>query len=466
MFMLTGYTVIDTLSRPTPLHVIAQSILTGPPAPPGSAAFKIMRRTAFGGRHFSAGQSTPASSSVPSKATSETGGDNSDEGLTSPIDGTSMKDRSKMTREEREASYKAARERIFGDYQNEPIINEGGSNGETSADMSRSSSSSGKKKTHRQRAPKDDSFEARSSYVPYHGIPMHPVQGQIAQYQEPQIMNHFASGPLSSNVNFNVSPQYTLDSPNAYGNLMSLSSGGPQVFNASDMWQSAQPNGYNPYGHLNAQPSQAMNQNPHSMHQMAMHNQYLPQNGLNFPQPMQNWPQTQFQSTFPAQPPPQWSQFAAQSPNQPYQYGQLPPQAYANHATYNAQHPVPGSYTRSLFNPQTRSFVPSNSPGRPGGKTSRKKHNTSPGLVRAGSSNHSAASEGASAGLPSKASSPMPREDSLQQKYGAPPNLPKKPPAPQVSFEIEGAAIPPPPPQASQHRCSPVAPLVVNGAPL
>ena len=456
----------NSCTRPTPLHVIAQSIPTGPSGPAGSAAFKIMRRTALGQRQSSGGETTPASSSVPSKATSEEGAENSDEGILSPVDGTPIKDRSKMTREEREASYKAARERIFGGFQTETMINEGISTGETSASMSRSSSSSGKKKVHRQRAPKDDSFEARSSYVPYHGMQIHPPPGQMTQYQEPQMMNNFPPGPMPSTGNYNtIAAQYGVDSPNGYASPVPFTSGGPQLFNGPEMWQGNPTISYNPYGHLSASPGQGLNQSPQTMYQMGMHNQYLSSNGLNYTQSMHNWPQAQYQTAYPAQPP-QWSQFGAQSPNPPYQYGQLPAQAYANHATYSTQHPVPGSYSRSLFNPQTRSFVPGSSAGRSGAKNSRKKNNNSPGLARAGSSNHSGISEAASVGLPSKASSAMPpREDSLQQKYGAPPNLPKKPPPSQVSLSlIEGAAIPPPPPQAAQHRSSSAAPLVVNGA--
>lgn len=112
--------------------------------PTGASAVKIMRRAAFAGNKVPNDGSTAASSSIPSKATSETGAENtSDEGMPSP-DTASSKDRSKWTRDEKEAHYKAARERIFRDFQ-EAHPSEA-MNVESSAAISRSNSSNGKKK--------------------------------------------------------------------------------------------------------------------------------------------------------------------------------------------------------------------------------------------------------------------------------------------------------------------------------
>src|ERR1700728_859123 len=100
-----------------------------------AAAFKIMRRGGLGPGKGSADASTAPSSSVPSKTTSEAGADmtgadtTSDEGVMSAAEATPSKDKSKLTREEKEAHYKAARERIFGDL---PITTESNSTGETS----------------------------------------------------------------------------------------------------------------------------------------------------------------------------------------------------------------------------------------------------------------------------------------------------------------------------------------------
>lgn len=42
----------------------------------------------------------------------------------------------------------------------------------------------------------------------------------------------------------------------------------------------------------------------------------------------------------------------------PYPYGQLPGQHFSVPVQNSVAHPLPGSYNRPLFNPQTRSFVP------------------------------------------------------------------------------------------------------------
>ncbi|MCJ1229104.1 hypothetical protein MMC12_005769 [Toensbergia leucococca] len=50
--------------------------------------------------------------------------------------------------------------------------------------------------------------------------------------------------------------------------------------------------------------------------------------------------------------------YQSQAPSMPYQYGQLPYQPTIQSG--RLQHPLPGSYSRQSFNPQTRSFVPAN----------------------------------------------------------------------------------------------------------
>ena len=120
-------------TRPTALAILAKAIPVGIPQPLGPAAVKIMRRAGVGVHASSVPDSTATSSSAPSKATSDAG--ISEDGVISPIEGTPNRDKSKMTREEREAQYKAARERIFGDFQ-ELSVNEGASTGENSADLS------------------------------------------------------------------------------------------------------------------------------------------------------------------------------------------------------------------------------------------------------------------------------------------------------------------------------------------
>jgi len=78
---------------------------------------KIMRRAGLGkdGQITGSDSNTAEGSTAPSKAGSETGYDSQQgTGVVSPTDSNMAKDKSAMTREEREAKYKETRERIFG----------------------------------------------------------------------------------------------------------------------------------------------------------------------------------------------------------------------------------------------------------------------------------------------------------------------------------------------------------------
>jgi len=166
---------------------------------------KVLRRAGLDARQQSIGGSTAASSSAPSKATSDAGQEtNSEEGIASPMDSTPNKDKSKLTREEREAQYKAARERIFGDFQ-EPAPSESASTGEHSASMSRSSSSSGKRKTRKVKTPKDDSFEARSAFIPSYA-PMN--MPNMHHHYQPQYSEQTYQGPYPSSDSYGLSMNY------------------------------------------------------------------------------------------------------------------------------------------------------------------------------------------------------------------------------------------------------------------
>lgn len=122
---------------------------------------KIMRRT---GERPSTEGSIAASSSAPSKAPSEAG-DSGQEGDRAPSS-TEAKDRLVLTREEREAKYQEARERIFRDFPESAKSDT--TSGDSNPNMSRSSSTSGRKKNYRQRTPHDDSFEVRSQFNAYY----------------------------------------------------------------------------------------------------------------------------------------------------------------------------------------------------------------------------------------------------------------------------------------------------------
>jgi hypothetical protein len=452
LYMLRGL----VMSLPTSLAVIATSIPTGPVPAPGSAAFKIMRRNGMGGRNHSAGGSTAASSSAPSKATSENGGDGSDEGFMSPPDGTPQRERPTLTREEREANYKAARERIFADFQESLPSEAASTTGDTSASISRSSSSSGKRKTGKQRRPKDDSFEARSQFIQGSYSTM-PIVGQQNVYAGPfsdtAYGMQYAAPQVPATSNYGSTPTQTY--PN-YETPMQF----PSMPNYAAQMQQAYPLGEQWSGPISPQPGNYYGY-PHNTAQSAYQTPQPPVNAMNqYSQPMnlppsvvpQGWGSTQYQNSFQQTPtlqnpqPVQWPGYSS-SPNaagsNPYPYGQLPPQLYPTPA-YNPQHPVPGSYggNRSLFNPNSRSFVPNNTTSRSGGRHANRKKNSSNNANQ--SKQKSSASENAipipqrpSQPASSSSSSPGAKDLPLQQKYGAPAHLPKKPPPSQVPAPLE-----------------------------
>lgn len=112
------------------------------------------------------------------------------------------------------------------------------------------------------------------------------------------------------------------------------------------------------------------------------------------------------------------------SPMQNEQYGQHLHRTYSSPATPNGPSSHKGQ--KSLFNPQTRSFVPSNIEGRPANRTGRFKNQARNSL----SSNFQGVGSGGSATIAA-------REDSLKQKYGTPPSLPKKPPPQEVRQAVD-----------------------------
>ncbi|EXJ83797.1 hypothetical protein A1O1_07424 [Capronia coronata CBS 617.96] len=452
-------------SLPTPLHVLAQSIPASQAQAPAATGVKIMRRGGLALRQGSAGGSTPASSSVPSKATSEAGLDiGVEEGLMFPADGTPNKDKSKLTREEREAQYKAARERIFGDFQ-ESVTSESASTGENSASMSRSSSSSGKRKSRKHKTPKDDSFEARSAFIPSYA-PLH-MQHMPAHYQ-PQYAEQAYQAPYQSppngygtGYNYGTTPTQSYPSfepsmPYNSNNLGYMASNSQQ-FAPSDSWSSMQtPSSAECFNYSASSTGYQQNISP-MMNQAT--GQFMSPTYPGMQQP-QNWMNTQFQPPYQQPSAPtgssmnSWSGFPSTTPlgnTTSHAHGQLSGQQYSGNPAYNAQQPVPGSYSRSLFNPQTRSFIPSNAMSRVGGRNGRKKPSASSAQIRTNSTSRppAAAEPSGVAMFPPPRrfdqgsitlSSANLQSDSLQQKYGAPAHLPKKPPPSQVptSYDVDG----------------------------
>ena len=130
-----------------------------------------------------------------------------------------------------------------------------------------------------------------------------------------------------------------------------------------------------------------------------------------------------------------------QTPSVPYPYGQLPYQPVSPQA--KPPHPLPGSYTRQAFNPQTRAFVPSsgfnassaaygsmpaNNPMR--GPMTGPSNGTSPSAYSKQAGNFQQVYQASSTTSqphksPSQQSSPQP---SSLAKWGTPANLPPKPP--------------------------------------
>ncbi|KUJ15622.1 uncharacterized protein LY89DRAFT_647446 [Mollisia scopiformis] len=300
---------------PPSLTSISNPPTSGNTPPPTMPAMKIMRR---GGD----GDTGPS----PSKATSETGSDGKDKSLSA---------KEKLSREEREAAYNKARERIFGKDDKAGDVTPDTEDGN---EMSRSSSVSTKDRTSqnkrakpaKQRRDDSENFDVRSQYAPYFPQPQAPTWVPTQQYA-PMGPPQFSGGTAQPSYQNPMQPHF-----------------GPQQFNPGVMtgvnMQYNPPQQYPPQG-------QQRFQQPHS----------APISGfaspVQSPPPApQQWPQPLYQSPY------QQSQTAMVRgpPNSiPYAFGQLP--STANPADPKSQHPIPGSFNRHAFNPKTQSFVPGSS---------------------------------------------------------------------------------------------------------
>lgn len=305
---------------PPSLTSISNPPTTGNTPPPTMPAMKIMRR---GGE----GDTGPS----PSKATSETGSDGKDKSLSA---------KEKLSREEREAAYNRARERIFGkDEKNGDVTPEM----EDCNEMSRSSSVSTKDRNSQSRKPKppkqrrddSDSFDVRSQYTPFFPQPQMPTWAPTPHYTPgaPQPFN----GAVQNTYQTAIPTQFPVPAPAQQFNPPTMGNGNMQVFN--------------PVPQQYPQPNQPRFQ-PHSAPITA------------YGSPVQSAPIVQQQWQQPQQPiyssPYQTrGPMATGPPNSiPYAFGQLP--STANPADPKSQHPIPGSFNRHAFNPKTQSFVPGN----------------------------------------------------------------------------------------------------------
>lgn len=348
--------------RPTALsHIHAATNST-----PAMPAMKIMRRT--DGERPSTEGSTAASSSAPSKSTSEVGDYSNDpENGGSSAGATPAKDRMSLSREAREAKYHEARERIFRDFSESKTPE---MNGESNTNMSRSSSTSGRKKAQRQKTPHDDSFEARSQFNAYYPG-MTYTNGPLPYntgMQDPSLSTQpYMVGPgvLPTNIggympsqNGAVYPgQVTMNPTPHYPMPVS-----PQM-STSNPWQTGPAPQQLPYS------GYPMNQSPAmaSPKPAATMNTYPASNNMQFQSPPTGWSSPPYQAAYHQptqrnQAPIAWPNYQAQTPA--YSYAQYPGQPLNPGLTGDpGSHPLPGSFNRTHFNPQTRSFVPGGAAG-------------------------------------------------------------------------------------------------------
>lgn len=329
-----------------------------------------MRRAGLGKdtQSFESGANTADGSMVPSKAGSETGDESQrGTGVASPTDSNLAKDKSAMTREEREAKYNETRERIFGP-KSENVDSNEAVNG-----VSRTSSRNEKKK--KKHKNNDDGFEARSQFNAYYPSMQYPAttydqttaspayyspypmqQGSMLSQPgavgAPTLQQGYLPGynPITTPQGF---PAMTSQNPTLHGYDL-------QTANTQTMGYSQQnPSHYYPsiqQGIGVGQSSPVM-----SSPSVSNHNQFArPQSQV----ADQQWPQNTYPYSYQQQrDQQQFYPSPMQSPNPmagvtsiPYQYGQLPLQPGIQGA--RAQHPLPGSYKSQAFNPQTRAFVP------------------------------------------------------------------------------------------------------------
>ena len=458
------------------------------------AAMRIISRTkeTFGKTSNTA--STPTSSSVPSKTTSEAGVDTaSDEGPPSPAGVIAPKDKSKMTREEREEHYKVVRERIFRD--SAEGVAEFSSAGDQSNDMSRSSSASGKKKSHKPKPPKDDSFDSRSNFRPwYPGMaytshnhspesntqefsgyqPTHPITAPGTNpfsQGYPQVFHQSYPSPYDTTSHYNTIPQFAPAAPyqqhdyrdqwqaQQYPQNMAFFSMGQSMQNIPPIQQQS-PSAFSPYNHSAAPPMS--NSTSSWMQGQLLSGAYQQQPNVQQNPPPLHWPAQSTQTNIPT----------------PYPYGQLPPQPQNGGRYSTSPHPLPGSFPGSSFNPNSRSFTPGSSSMRPGQRnTSRNASLTQPpksvpnrpsmtsdsplGSVHVSPklNQNQSVSQSNMIVAPSNLPAP-PAQDSLQKKWGTPAHLPKKPPPSEVppAFDIDKTSSLP-----SQQSFSPLASGIQKG---
>ncbi|KAL3424627.1 R3H domain-containing protein [Phlyctema vagabunda] len=296
---------------PPSLTSVSNPPTSGSTPPPTVPAMKIMRRGGDGDTGANV-----------SKANSETGSDGKPK---------SMSAKEKLSREEREAVYNKARERIFG---KEDKTGDATPETEDGNEMSRSSSVSARDKSvqprrgkqGKQRRDDSDSFDSRSQYLAFYPPQQQPAAWAPQQYST---MGPQPYPQTTQNYINPMPPQYA--SANQQFNPGMVSNGNAQQYN--NMGQFPQPS------------------------QQRFQHQSTPNTAFGSPTQApqaipQQWvaPQNLYQNSYPQR----TGVSGPQTIN--YPFGQLP--SNGNPADPKSQHPIPGSFNRHAFNPKTQSFVP------------------------------------------------------------------------------------------------------------
>ncbi|KAF4551808.1 Hypothetical protein D9617_12g036980 [Elsinoe fawcettii] len=263
-----------------------------------------------------------------------------------------------VTREEREARYEAARLRILG----------AAKPGEDVAalalprekDESASNSVIGKKKNRKQRSDSEDGFEGRAAFSMYApGSVAQIPKGQGYQQAETTPMQHAQHTQYTGQSMYGNSYGPTMDNASAqqHWNSQPFYSDAPQVPQA---WSQDQYGGYylanQMQGMTIRQPTTMPGYTSPMGQAAALH--YGSPSQMQaypvYPAMPQNYPEP-YSGPFPPQP---YQNSQAYQSGQPYAYGMLPHRNNGGGKRQNPHHPLPGSFNRQYFNPQSQAFVP------------------------------------------------------------------------------------------------------------
>ncbi|QDS76435.1 hypothetical protein FKW77_004390 [Venturia effusa] len=360
-----------TFDSPPPLSGLSQPGTTSSTPPPAIPARKIMRRGGEGKGMFT--NSTASNSEGHSKAASEAGGDGNSDGAGTP---GGSKNKTALTREEREKQYAEVRLRIFGN--NDPDAADANKDvGEVSRSSSASGKQKNKNKSKRQNSDSDDDFKPRSQYPGYYPPQQAQVYPAAGPHYDGSVFYPQYGGVIGGPPGYPMQQQNT-SPPMMYGPGFSpIDQTGQFVYPQPQQYPGGTPNGMPIPGcgqptpgayDMSAHFQQGMQSFQNSMQGTKVSSpSYTPPYQV---QPQQTWQsgpqydgayqysQQGFPPTFSPQRP---MSTQSQPSNQPqYSHGQDPSHGFqnGNRTPRTTQHPAPGSYMRPQFNPQTQAFVP------------------------------------------------------------------------------------------------------------